>query len=121
MSKYFNQPTEVDGIQFDSQVEAAFYEHLKTREAVGDLLEVKTHQKFVLQEGYQLEGRRKQRPITYEADFVVITAEGDVLVYDVKGGRTTQVFDVKKKMFEMKFKQPLIEVRRQKGKWVMKN
>lgn len=121
MTKYFAQKTEIDGIMFDSKVEGAFYEHLMERKAAGDYLEVKNHQKFTLQDGYQLDGYRKQRPITYEADFVGITTDGDVIVYDVKGGPTTPEFKLKKKLFEAKFGQPIIEVRRQKGQWVMKN
>ncbi len=78
--KYGNRRVEVDGIKFDSQHEAAFYQDLMLRVRAGELKTVCRQVKFDLPGG-----------IVYIADFVTIrpdmTIEG---VYDAKSPATKQ-------------------------------
>lgn len=96
----------MDGIQFDSLAEARYYAQLKLLKASGDVKEFELQPKFILQEGYK-KGRRSVAPITYRADFLVTYKDGRTEVIDVKGMRT-EVYRIKKKMFEYKY--PNLEI-----------
>lgn len=78
--KYGNKRVEIDGIKFDSQHEANFYQDLMLRVRAGELKTVCRQVKFDLPGG-----------IVYVADFVTIrpdfTIEG---VYDAKSPITKQ-------------------------------
>lgn len=78
--KYGNKRVEIDGIKFDSQHEANFYQELMLRVRAGELKTVCRQVKFDLPGG-----------IVYVADFVTIrpdfTIEG---VYDAKSPITKQ-------------------------------
>jgi hypothetical protein len=90
-SKYFNKRCKVDGIWFDSKVEAAYYERLKLEKAARKV------SFFVLQPRFLLPGG-----ITYVADFLVVRDDplvmGSVVqVVDTKGFET-DVFKLKRKL-----------------------
>ena len=62
-----------------------------------------------MQVTYELQPRFKDkisgktiRPITYIADFVITDSNGQVIVVDVKG-KETDVFKLKKKMFQYRY------------------
>ena len=97
-SKYNNQKTMVDGIKFDSKKEADYYIHLKLLKKAGEIKDIGLQQRFVLQPGFKKNGVKYQ-PITYIADFVITNNDGTTEVVDVKGVET-QVFKIKKKLFE---------------------
>lgn len=87
-SKYAAQPTEVDGIRFDSKAEARYYLELKARRAAGDVVY------FLRQVSIHLPGRTR-----YVVDFLVFEASGRVRYIDVKG-METQTFRLKKRQVE---------------------
>lgn len=97
-SKYNNQKTMVDGIEFDSKKEADYYIHLKLLKKAGEIKDIGLQQRFVLQPGFEKNGAKYQ-PITYIADFVITNNDGTTEVVDIKGVET-QVFKIKKKLFE---------------------
>lgn len=97
-SKYNNQKTMVDGIEFDSKKEADYYIHLKLLKKAGEIKDIGLQQRFVLQPGFEKNGVKYQ-PITYIADFVITNNDGTTEVVDIKGVET-QVFKIKKKLFE---------------------
>ena len=103
-SKYNNQKTMVDGIEFDSKKEADYYIHLKLLKKAGEIKDIGLQQRFVLQPGFKKNGVKYQ-PITYIADFVITNNDGTTEVVDVKSSKTfkTQVYRIKKKMFEYKY------------------
>ena len=126
-SKYNAIPKIVDDIKFDSTVEADFYIHLKEELKRKRIKMFKPHQPFVILEGYQIsdfeiEGtkisRRKASATKYIADFVVTYNNNFVAVIDVKGGLTTDVFKLKKKMFELQYGIPIVEARKRDGQWI---
>lgn len=92
MNKYNSKKVEVDGILFDSSIEAEYYKVLKSKEE-----EFEIHPKFVLQEKCSIDGE-KIGGITYVADFRV----GNTVI-DIKGVETTD-FKMKAKMFKAKYK-----------------
>ena len=97
-SKYNNQKTVVDGIKFDSKKEAEYYCQLKLLKQAGEIRDIGLQQKYTLQPGFEKNGIKYQ-PITYIADFVITNNDGTTEVVDIKGVET-QVFKIKKKLFE---------------------
>lgn len=94
-SKYAAQPTEVDGIRFDSKAEARYYQGLKARVAAGEV------EFFTRQTAFHLPGN-----VRYVADFVehLPCTCGNcscqrTRVVDVKGVQT-QMFKTKKRQVE---------------------
>ena len=100
MNKYRNQETVIDGIKFQSKKEANRYCELKLLEKAKEIEELKLQPKFILQEGFKKDGVT-YRAITYVADFSYIQ-KGKLIVQDVKGVET-EVFKLKRKLFEYKY------------------
>lgn len=88
----------VDGIKFDSKKEAEYYCQLKLLKQAGEIRDIGLQQKYTLQPGFEKNGVKYQ-PITYIADFVITNNDGTTEVVDIKGVET-QVFKIKKKLFE---------------------
>ena len=75
----------------------------------GLIKDLELQKRFVLQDGYEMQGK-KIRPITYVADFVYFDIEKNkTVVEDVKGMRT-DVYKMKKKMFEYRYQIPITEI-----------
>lgn len=119
--KYAHIKTEIDGIMFDSKMEADFYIYLKALKEEGSVLHFETQPEYVLQEkfiifeGVTYEGthplfnklKRKHNlstvaAIKYRSDFLVTFSDGDQVVIDVKGVETPE-FKIKKKLFMYKY------------------
>ena len=98
MNKYHNKKTEVDGRTFASKKEASYYQELLLRLKAKDIHNVILQPRFLLQEGFIKNGIR-YRPIHYVADFKIIHNDLSVEVVDCKG-KKTQVYGIKKKLFE---------------------
>lgn len=104
-NKYHAKKTEVDGIVFDSKWEAERYNQLSAMQRAGQIKDLQRQVKFILQDGYVNNKGEKIRPICYMADFQYIDNEGRKIVEDTKSPATkTDVFKIKKKLFEAKFK-----------------
>ncbi len=97
-SKYGNQKTVVDGIEFDSKKEAEYYCMLKILKQAGEIKDFELQPRYELQPAFEKNGD-KYRAITYIADFAIINLDGTTEIVDVKGVET-QVFKIKRKMFE---------------------
>ena len=80
--------TEFDGIKFDSKKEAAYYEQLKIRQKIGEIIF------FLRQVPFHLPGG-----VTYRVDFQEFHTDGSIRFVDVKG-MLTKDFIMKKKMVE---------------------
>jgi len=104
--KYNNKRIEIDGYTFDSKLEADFYLRLKPLIKAGKIKELKIHPRYLLQEGFTKNGKHYQ-PIYYIADFEVLYDDGTVVIYDTKGMRT-EVYKIKKKLFEYRYKDKTI-------------
>ena len=100
--KYHSKKTIVDGITFDSKKEANRYCELKLLEKAGKIKDLSLQHQFTLQPPFKKNGKTI-RAITYVADFVYYDLERmRIIVEDVKGYKT-DVYQLKKKMFEYKF------------------
>lgn len=88
-SKYRNRAEVIDGIRFDSKLEARCYEALKLRKLAGEVLW------FTRQVPFRLEGG-----VHYRADFLAALAIGAVQVIDAKGFETLTSKNKRKQMLE---------------------
>nr|DAJ54362.1 MAG TPA: Endonuclease [Caudoviricetes sp.] len=110
MSKYNSRKTTVDGFTFDSKKEANRYLELKQMEKDGLIHNLQLQVPFELIPPFEIviDGKkRKRRRMEYIADFVYYINNVKV-VEDVKG-RKTEVYKIKKKIFEYKFKATIKE------------
>jgi hypothetical protein len=96
-SKYNANRVRVDGILFDSQLEADYYSDLKLQLKMGTIRGFCRQPEFVLQEGFAA-----TRPITYRPDFIIFHNDGTAEIIDTKGFET-QEFRRTKKLFKAKF------------------
>ena len=109
MNKYFNKKVIVDGIKFDSKKEPTRYEQLKILKRAGMIRDLELQPLFVLQEAYTNNKGEKVRAITYKADFIYFDKYLDrYIVEDVKGFKT-DVYKLKKKLFEYQYPNLTIE------------
>ena len=138
MGKIYHKKTEVDGITFDSQTEAEYYEYLKQDKSVASFemqQEFILQNKFLIVNGERIEETNKDfkkiqkanpgctiQAIKYIADFVVHYKDGTVKVIDVKGQKTVD-FKLKEKMFNYMYPQynKLFCVVKYKGEWLEYN
>lgn len=101
-NKYRNNKVIVDGIEFDSKKEANRYKELKFLEKCGKISDLKLQPKFLLQEKFKKNGIT-HRAIYYIADFSYYDIENKNYVVEDTKGMKTEVYKLKKKMFEYKY------------------
>jgi len=101
--KYNANRIRVDGMLFDSQLEADYYSDLKLQLKMGTIRGFCRQPEFVFQEGFAA-----TRPITYRADFIVFNLDGTYEIIDTKGFET-QEFKRTRKLFRAKF--PKLELK----------
>ena len=106
-SKYKNKKIVYNGIKFDSKKEYAYYIKLKLLEDSNKIQELKRQVKYELQPSYRFKDKTI-RAINYIADFEYIQ-DGVKHIVDTKGFRT-EVYKLKKKMFEYKYNIEIEEV-----------
>ena len=100
MSKYHNKKVQVDMYVFDSIAESKRYKELKLLEQAREISELELQPRFLLQEGFKKNGKTF-RKIEYIADFQYIE-NGRLVIEDVKG-KETEVFKLKRKLFEHEY------------------
>lgn len=100
MSKYNNIKCSFRGIKFDSKKELEYYIILLDRLKHNEISNLKRQVKFELQPSYKF-NNKLIRSITYIADFTY-QENGQLKVIDTKGYRT-EVYKLKKKLFEYKY------------------
>lgn len=109
MNKYHNKKVIYDGITFDSIKEKNRYIELKLMERAGLIKDLKLQYEFELQPAFIL-NKKKIRKISYIADFYYFDNKlNDYIIEDTKGMRT-EVYKIKKKMFQYRYKKEIIEL-----------
>lgn len=109
VAKYHNKKAKYDGYTFDSIREKNYYIKLKLLEKAGKIKELELQKEYELQPSYKL-NNKTSRKITYRADFTYKTTEDNKIhVIDVKGYKT-DVYRLKKKLFEYKYKIEIEEI-----------
>ena len=103
-NKYHAQKTTIGNTTYDSKKEAKRGEYLDWLQKIGQISDLQKQVPFILQESYTNNKGEKIRAIIYVADFVY-TQDGQKIVEDVNGGTATQteVFKIKKKLFQKKY------------------
>lgn len=112
MQKYRNNKIVVNGITFDSKAEGEFYLFLLALKEKGRIQSIELQEKLILQEKFK-KHNKLNREITYTVDFTVINSKGKKFRIDVKGMETQQG-NLKRKMYEYKFDDPLIWIAKSK-------
>lgn len=101
-SKYYSKKVVIDGIKFDSKKEGEYYQKLKILEKQGIIKDLELQKEYILQDKFKINGKTR-RKITYRADFSYFSTEDNKLhVIDVKGFKT-DLYKLKKKLFEYKY------------------
>ena len=102
MSKYNSNKMVVDRIIFDSKKEAMYYLHLRTLLKQGKIKDLELQKEYVLQDKFKI-NNKTVRKITYKADFTYFSMIDNKLhIVDVKGFKT-EIYKLKKKLFEYKY------------------
>ncbi len=117
-NKYGARPKTVDGIRFDSTLEARYYEHLKLLKQAGVIskLELQVKCELLPAQKHPVTGKHI-RAINYFADFRVTYPDGSVEYLDTKGFEKPE-FKLKAKLFIGKYKQSLWLIRKSGKNWV---
>ena len=97
-NKYNARKTVMCGHMFDSKREAEVYLELLAQKQAGEIVRIGFQPSYTLLEGFRDNTGKKQRPITYTADFFVAYADGRNEVIEVKGMRTRDYL-LRKKLF----------------------
>lgn len=101
-NKYKNKKVIIDGISFDSEKEGKRYLELKSMQQFGLIKDLELQKVYELQPSFR-KNNKTYRKITYKADFSYLDIEREqIVVEDVKGFKT-EVYKIKKKMFEYKY------------------
>lgn len=106
INKFGNRRVEVDGIKFDSALEARHYAKLKLLKRAGEIRD------FERQASYDLEVNG-QKIATYRADFVVTMPDGSIQVQDTKGYPTPE-YKLKKKLMRAIYGIEIMEIKNKK-------
>lgn len=93
MSKYHNQKTMLDGIQFDSKHEAQRYRQLLLLQRAGIIDQLRLQVPFTL-----IGKSARGRAVKYIADFVYFEKEQKRTVIEDAKGMKTPVYQLKKRM-----------------------
>ena len=100
-SKYRSKKVKVDGIPFDSKLEARRYKELKLLERAGRIKDLELQPKFELIPTVRWKGKTL-RVTKYIADFSYKDEKGNFIVEDVKGFET-DVYKLKRKLFLQRY------------------
>lgn len=104
MNKYHNKKIRIDGHDFDSKKEAKRYTELKLLQQAQLITDLQMQVRYKVLDGFKKNGKT-YLPITYIADFVYYDKFlKKTVVEDTKGYRT-EVYKIKKKLFESRYKE----------------
>jgi hypothetical protein len=103
MSKYGNNKVIVDGIKFDSKLEARRYIELKLLEKAKIIKDLNLQVPFELIPSYKKNGKTI-RAAKYIADFVYYDNEKEKQIIEDTKGFKTEEYKLKKKLFEYKYR-----------------
>lgn len=110
--KYSNHKTVLDGIQFDSKLEAQRYAELKLLERAGKIKDLQLQPGFELIPSFKKNGKT-YKGCKYIADFRYYDVDRGVVIVEDAKGYETEVYKIKRKLFEWLYPELTItEIRR---------
>ena len=113
MSKYGNIKCEYEGIKFDSKAERKRYITLLLWQQSGVISDLELQVKYVLTASKKRDDNSTERASEYKCDFQYKHGEtGRLIVEDVKGGKCTPEFILKRKMMLDKYGITVREIRK---------
>lgn len=113
MNKYRNKKIIVDGIEFDSKLEANRYCQLRILEKAKEIKNLRRQVEYIIQEGFK-KNNKTIRPIKYVADFVYYDLKKKKIIIEDTKGYKNEVYKIKKKIFEYKYPDlEITEIRRE--------
>lgn len=104
-TKFNNHKNQVDGYKFDSKIEAAYYQQLKNLK-----INFKVHEKFEIQEAFDLPDGHHVRHCIYTPDFSIYNDGKLTSVVDTKGDKATltDASSLRMKFFEHQYRVPVV-------------
>ena len=105
-NKFNAKKMSIDGHQFDSKAEGAYYLHLKNLK-----LHFKIHEKFEIQPAFYLDNpHKRESACTYKPDFSIYEDGELISVVDIKGGDATltEASRLRMKMFMYRVHVPVV-------------
>jgi hypothetical protein len=108
-NKFGARRKELDGVLFDSTLEANVYTLLKHWERSGLITKLELQPRFVLQDGFTDSDGKVHRKIEYVADFRFTDKDSRDRVIDAKGV-VSPIFVIKFKLFKAKYRDIGFEV-----------
>jgi hypothetical protein len=108
-SKYGNKHITIDNIKFSSIKEAKRYEELKNYQEQGKIRGLELQVKYNLQPSFKINGKTI-RSFGYICDFQYIDNTTEELVIEDVKGYKTEVYKLKKKIFEYKYNIEIKEI-----------
>ena len=111
-NKYHNNKTEIDGITFDSKLEANRYKELKLLEKLGKIENLELQPTFELIPTFKKD-KKTFRKTTYKADFKYYDKEKNKIIVEDAKGFLTEIYKLKRKLFEYTYKDlQIIEIKK---------
>lgn len=108
MNKYHNKKITIDGITFDSKKESKRYTELKLLLKAKEIKDLELQPRFELQPSFK-KNNKTYRKIEYIADFKYFDNRLNKIVVEDTKGFKTDVYLLKKKMFEYQYKDYTLE------------
>ena len=102
INKYGNKKVVVDGMDFDSNLESERWKELRILEKANLIKDLRRQIKFELQPSYKKNDKTIQS-IKYIADFMYYDLNKKQFVVEDTKGFKTDVYKLKKKIFEYKY------------------
>lgn len=107
-NKYSNKKIIVDGIEFESKLEARRWQQLKLLQKAGNIKDLRRQIKFELQPSY-IKNDKVIQSINYVADFVYYDLNKRQFIIEDTKGYKTEIYKLKKKILEYKY--PDLEIK----------
>lgn len=107
-NKYSNKKIIVDGLDFDSKLEAERWKELNILQKAGKIKDLRRQISFELQPKYKKNDKTIQS-INYIADFVYYDLNKKKIIVEDTKGYKTEIYKLKKKIFEYKY--PDLEIK----------
>lgn len=107
-NKYSNEKIIVDGIEFDSKLEARRWQQLNLLQKAGNIKDLRRQIKFELQPSY-IKNDKVIQSINYVADFVYYDLNKRQFIIEDTKGYKTEIYKLKKKILEYKY--PELEIK----------
>ncbi len=110
-SKFKNIKTEIDGYKFGSKAESNRYVVLSSLQRAGLIKGLVMQVKYALISNQRKDDNTLERGCAYIADFVYTNSFNKLIVEDVKGGKSTPEFIIKRKLMLEKYGITVKEIR----------